>query len=107
MLLGRKFKRNIENFKCDNCGQFVVGNGYTNHCPSCLWSKHVDINPGDREEGCKGMMEPVSLIQKEAVFFIVQKCLKCGFSRNNKAEKGDNFDELIKLSNKEAGPNFL
>ena len=26
----------------------MKGNGYTNHCPKCLWSKHVDINPGDR-----------------------------------------------------------
>ena len=31
---------------------------YTNHCPRCLYSKHVDINPGDRAEQCDGMMEP-------------------------------------------------
>lgn len=101
MLLGKRFKRNIENFKCDNCGSIVTGNGYTNHCPTCLWSKHVDINPGDREECCEGMMRPISLIQKESIFYIVHKCERCGFIRNNKAEKGDAFDKLIEISNKE------
>ena len=57
----KQFNRKKENFVCENCGEKVEGNGYTNHCPNCLWSKHVDINPGDRQEECKGLMVPVDL----------------------------------------------
>jgi len=46
--MARLFTRNIENFTCERCGAAVEGNGFTNHCPACLCSKHVDINPGDR-----------------------------------------------------------
>ena len=56
--MSQKFKRKIEDFVCGHCKQKVKGNGYTNHCPKCLWSKHVDLTPGDRASGCKGMMAP-------------------------------------------------
>ena len=41
-----------EAFVCENCGKEVKKLGYScrNHCPECLYSKHVDKNPGDREE---------------------------------------------------------
>jgi hypothetical protein len=31
---------------------------YRNHCPACLWSKHVDVQPGDRAATCRGLMRP-------------------------------------------------
>ncbi|MFA6992594.1 MAG: RNHCP domain-containing protein, partial [Candidatus Gracilibacteria bacterium] len=40
----KRFSRTIEDFVCEKCGAKVKGDGYTNHCPKCLWSKHVDIN---------------------------------------------------------------
>lgn len=92
------FIRTKEDFVCEMCGREVKGTGYTNHCPNCLWSKHVDVDPGDREADCKGLMKPVALEKKGEVFMIVHKCEKCGFKRLNKAEKGDNFNELIKIS---------
>ena len=55
------FNRKKENFVCENCGEKVEGNGYTNHCPNCLWSKHVDINPGDRAETCHGLLKPIAV----------------------------------------------
>jgi len=63
----KKFKRTKENFTCENCGFLVEGDGYTNHCPRCLWSKHVDINPGDRCSNCFGMMEPIDVFVKSLV----------------------------------------
>lgn len=41
-----------EEFICEHCGQHVPKLGYScrNHCPYCLYSKHVDVNPGDRQE---------------------------------------------------------
>jgi hypothetical protein len=96
--MAKKFTRTVENFACEHCGQEVVGTGYTNHCPQCLWSKHVDKNPGDRAEACRGMMEPIRSEKKGKDFMIVQKCIKCGFERKNTFGAGDNFDALVKIS---------
>jgi predicted Zn-ribbon and HTH transcriptional regulator len=93
----KNFQRKIEDFKCGNCGYFVVGDGFTNHCPKCLWSKHVDVNPGDREEICGGMMKPISVKLENGEYFITHKCVQCGFERRKKVEKEDDFDEVIKI----------
>jgi hypothetical protein len=45
---GRNFQRCKEDFRCGHCGHLERGDGYTNHCTACLWSAHVDIQPGDR-----------------------------------------------------------
>lgn len=92
------FIKNKENFVCDNCGLPVMGNGYTNHCPQCLWSKHVDIFPGDRAEKCGGMMEPISIEKKGKEYIITHKCVKCGFKKPNKAVRGDNMDMIIQIT---------
>ena len=94
----RQFQRKKEDFICEHCGQEVKGNGYTNHCPNCLYSKHVDINPGDRAEDCGGLMTPVELEQKDGKYIIVHKCQKCGFIRRNKVCEEDNFEEVLKLA---------
>lgn len=99
----KKFNRNIENFTCENCGAKVQGNGYTNHCPDCLWSKHVDINPGDRAADCGGLMEPVSLEIKNGEYVVTHRCQKCGFTRKNKISSTDNFEAVLRLSQKLAG----
>ena len=46
----KRFTKNDNGFICAHCGKEVEPLGYTsrNHCPFCLWSLHVDINPGDR-----------------------------------------------------------
>ena len=93
----RKFQRKKEDFICENCNKKVKGDGYTNHCPACLWSKHVDINPGDRLAECKGMMKPIGLDKKGDIFSVVQKCEKCGHERKNKLVVDDSFDEAVKL----------
>ena len=94
----KKFQRNIEDFLCDKCGFVVKGNGFTNHCPKCLWSKHVDINPGDRAAACKGLMQPIGVDFKGGEYVILHKCVKCGFCKKNKAAGDDNFEILLQLS---------
>ena len=96
----KKFTKTKEDFVCEKCGVAVIGDGYTNHCPKCIWSKHVDVNPGDRAANCGGMMEPIALENKSDVFHIVHKCLKCGHEKRNKAVTGDNFNELVRISQK-------
>jgi hypothetical protein len=94
----KKFKRNIENFTCEHCGAEVRGNGYTNHCPRCLWSKHVDINPGDRASRCGGLMEPIEIQLKNGDYIILHRCEKCGFEKRNKTVREDDLDVIITLS---------
>ena len=97
----KKFQRKIEDFECENCGQKVHGDGYTNHCPNCLWSKHVDINPGDRESNCLGMMEPIGVIYRAGGYIVRQKCTRCKVVKNIKSSLKDNKDQIIKLSLKQ------
>lgn len=92
------FQKKLENFVCEHCGEKVVGSGYTNHCPKCLWAKHVDVVPGDRQAKCGGLMEPVTVRKKSGKWQIKQKCLKCGYTFWCKVSQDDNFDEIIRLS---------
>ncbi len=94
----KKFSRTTEDFTCEHCGAKVKGNGYTNHCPQCLYSKHVDINPGDRAADCGGLMEPVDIELKDGKYVIVHRCQKCGFIRRNKLCDDDNFQTVLELS---------
>ena len=94
------FTRTIEDFTCEKCGTRVAGNGYTNHCTSCLWSKHVDESPGDRSSLCGGAMEPIGLIVSGNEQKIVHQCLRCGFQRKQTVAVGDDNGTLIALSTK-------
>jgi hypothetical protein len=95
--MSRKFQRRTENFICEHCGQPVTGNGYTNHCSACLWSKHVDVNPGDRAADCGGLMEPVGAEQKSGESILVHRCVICGHIKRNRAAPQDNFSLLLKI----------
>ena len=91
------FQRKSENFTCEHCGAAVLGNGYTNHCPNCLWSKHVDVDPGDRLAACAGLMKPLRIEGIVDRYVIVQKCEKCGLERKNKAWPED-MEAVVKLA---------
>lgn len=94
----KKFTKRPENFTCAHCGAEVFGNGYTNHCPKCLWSRHVDNNPGDRQSNCLGMMCPISVEQKSGEFIITHKCEKCGKTIKQKTSENDDVDAIIAIS---------
>ncbi|KKU76949.1 MAG: hypothetical protein UY03_C0023G0016 [Parcubacteria group bacterium GW2011_GWA2_47_64] len=95
----KRFTRTKENFTCEKCGARVTGSGYTNHCPECLWSKHVDKNPGDRASLCGGSMEPSSVsVLGGDTCRIIHECKLCGFIRAQNAAKEDSIERLIKLS---------
>ena len=95
------FVRNKEDFVCEHCGTEVRGSGYTNHCPKCLWSKHVDIDPGDRAASCMGMMEPIAVEGSSGSGYKIRhKCVKCGFERRNSVSTADSNDAVIALAQK-------
>lgn len=94
----KKFTKIVENFCCAHCGATVVGNGYTNHCPKCLWSRHVDNNPGDRASNCGGMMRPISAEQVRDDFIITHKCEICGKTIRQHTADNDDTDAIISIS---------
>lgn len=91
-------------FICEHCGKkvekIIYGGSYRNHCPFCLWSKHVDGPvPGDRVQPCHGLMEPIGVTTKSGgEFTLIHKCTKCGFQRLNRIAGDDNIDLLTQIS---------
>ena len=96
----KKFTMKDENFICDNCGMEVEKLNYTarDHCPYCLYSKHVDIMPGDRLNKCHGLLKPIGLEKFKQSFKIIYKCNKCGELHKNINAHDDNGDLIIELS---------
>lgn len=101
----KRFNMIQEEFICDKCGITVRNLDYTarDHCPNCLYSKHVDINPGDRANTCLGLLKPIDIEKnKKADYKIVYRCEKCGEIHKNISAKDDSFDEILKImSNKQ------
>jgi predicted RNA-binding Zn-ribbon protein involved in translation (DUF1610 family) len=97
----KSFIKVNEGFVCKNCGFTVPPAKKTcrNHCTKCLYSLHVDVNPGDRQEGCKGLMEPIKYEQENGETIIVHKCTMCGVIKRNKAAPDDDFDQILMLTN--------
>lgn len=93
----KRFQRTIEDFSCEKCDLLVKGNGYTNHCPRCLWSKHVDINPGDRLALCGGIMEPKNIETEGDIHIIIHQCIQCNYQKRNRVSKEDDFDVILEL----------
>ena len=94
---GKRFSRKREDFVCEHCGQEVKGRGFTDHCPKCLWSKHVDINPGDRASKCKGMMEPVGAARDGGSFIIYYICIGCKARKTCVAASDDDNERIEQL----------
>jgi hypothetical protein len=94
----KRFQRRVEDFVCEHCGARVQGDGYTNHCPRCLWSKHVDVHPGDRAAPCGAMMEPIALQGSTPLYVIVHRCVACGFERRNSVDRNDSAEAILTLA---------
>ncbi|KPJ70500.1 hypothetical protein AMJ51_01670 [Microgenomates bacterium DG_75] len=94
----KKFTKKTEDFICEVCDTKIKGTGYTDHCPNCLFGKHVDVFPGDRKRGCGGLMEPIGATKRKGKWQILYHCQKCGYQRFNKVSPEDNKKEIIKLS---------
>lgn len=93
----KQFTRNIEDFVCDECEMCVYGDGYRNHCPRCLVSKHVDVHPGDRAAGCGGLMDVIDIFFDHGRLVLTHKCRKCGHTKNNKTHEEDSIDRITEL----------
>lgn len=102
----KRFAKKDEGFICLNCGREVLPLKKTsrNHCPFCLWSLHVDINPGDRANECRGLLRPVAAVaDPRKGYIIIHKCEKCSAVVRNKAAyevkvQPDDLDLIIELT---------
>jgi DNA-directed RNA polymerase subunit RPC12/RpoP len=83
-----------EAFRCENCGKEVPlhpSGSARNHCPHCLFSKHVDAEyPGDRASDCNGAMKPADIeIRKKNGQVLVHECVRCKKRSVNKTAEDD------------------
>lgn len=94
-------------FECEHCKyqikQPAVGTEHRNHCSRCLYSKHLDeVQPGDRQAECGGLMEPVGLTFKQesdgpGELMIVHRCVECGKISKNRVAGDDQAESIIKV----------
>ena len=96
----KRFNMIDEEFICENCGRKIKKLGYTarDHCNFCLYSKHVDILPGDRKNTCLGLLKPIRIEKYKDSFKIIYKCDKCHMIHKNIMASDDNMDLIIELS---------
>ena len=100
--MAKLFTKNDSGFICSVCGKSVppLVSSSRNHCPACLSSLHVDINPGDREETCKGVMFPAAVTPHARNGYVIShKCLVCGKLSKNKCAEDDDVKLLIAYTN--------
>jgi hypothetical protein len=80
-------------------GPVLSGGHQRNHCPYCLWSRHVDAGtPGDRASDCGGSMAPIGAFTRpKGEWVLVHQCRSCGFERHNRIAADDLFDLVEQL----------
>jgi hypothetical protein len=112
----KREEKEESNFRCEHCSQLITDAGYVgthhrNHCPSCLWSKHVDKEKsGDRLSTCNSMMKPVGITfkqegidrygkVKQGEIMIVHVCsnTECAKISINRIAGDDNPQEILSI----------
>jgi DNA-directed RNA polymerase subunit RPC12/RpoP len=90
-------------FTCGHCGRLVPplpsGGHHRNHCPYCLYSRHVDERvSGDRASRCGGLMEPIGYFQRRnGEYVLTHRCLVCGAERFNRIAADDDLPLALSL----------
>jgi DNA-directed RNA polymerase subunit RPC12/RpoP len=107
-------------FRCLHCGCPVSANpvlsavGHRNHCPYCLWSRHLDLSAaGDRLSACKAPMRPLGLTFKRAhkkygrvgvgELMLVHICTDCGRVSLNRIAADDDVYCLLETFERSLG----
>ncbi len=104
----KRFTHINDTFDCAVCLKKIKPHPSScrNHCPFCLSSLHLDINPGDRASSCKGVMKAVSYkIHSKKGLMIHHKCTKCHVVKINRASheiksQPDDFNKILSLTPK-------
>ncbi len=96
----KKFTMRDEEFICKHCNKKVEKLNYTarDHCPYCLYSKHIDIMPGDRLNKCLGLLKPIGIEKFKDTYKIIYQCEKCHELHKNIMANDDDYNIIIELS---------
>jgi hypothetical protein len=101
-------------FRCAHCHSLVSGThllsgvNHRNHCPYCLWSRHVDLfAAGDRLSACKGHMQPIGLTVKKSrnkyrleapgELMLIHECLECASLSINRIAADDDPESILEV----------
>lgn len=100
-----------DGFLCKHCRAIVSPAGFPsgvrnrNHCPYCLWSRHLDLQAaGDRLSACKSPMEPIGLTVKatrkkygpgRGELMLVHACIECGKVSINRIAADDHPGTIL------------
>lgn len=110
-----------QQFTCVHChlsvltAREIAGVQNRNHCPYCLWSRHLDWRePGDRLSSCRAPMEPVGLTtrrsrnkyaaERDGELMLIHRCAGCGKLVINRVAADDIADELLSLFERSCAP---
>lgn len=108
-------RRDRGGFHCIHCKQSVSAGGWgqpssgigtknRNHCPRCLWSRHVDDEIGDRRSPCREGMEPIAVAVRGHAssgggeWCVVHRCTGCSQIRINRIAGDDDERALLALA---------
>ncbi|MDD5367806.1 MAG: RNHCP domain-containing protein [Anaerolineaceae bacterium] len=103
-----------DGFRCRHCGVFVssavwlAGVLNRNHCPYCLWSRHLDLyQPGDRLSACQAPMRPAGLSHKQTQkkyasarlgeLLLVHVCTGCSGVSINRLAADDDVETVLQV----------
>jgi RNHCP domain len=103
-------------FKCIYCRNAIsaevllAGVNNRNHCPYCLWSRHMDLfQAGDRLSACKAPMRPVGLTMKRSrkkyatlavgELMLVHQCSACERISINRIAADDDAQAILDVFN--------
>jgi len=111
--MSRSYPQTFGDFKCAPCGHIVSsahwlsGVNNRNHCPYCLWSRHLDLYAaGDRLAACKAPMHPVALTCKHSrnkyasgrgELMLVHQCVDCDNISINRIAADDDTDTILEV----------
>jgi hypothetical protein len=101
-------------FRCLHCGYHVSVNSILsgvvnrNHCPYCLWSRHLDLlAAGDRLSACKAPMRPLGITLKKShkkynragsgELMLVHICIDCDKVAINRIAADDDVEMLLEV----------
>lgn len=106
-------------FKCGFCGQTVhtkglIGTHHRNHCPNCLWSKHLGQSTEKKKLKCGGIMEPIGLTFKQegvdkygqtrqGELMVIHRCTKDQETTINRLAADDNPKIIMDIFEKSQG----
>ena len=76
-----------------------AGSSHRNHCPNCLSSLHLDIEPGDRASDCGGIMDAVGVwVRQNGEWAVIHRCRRCGHLSANRVAADDNPMKLMSIA---------